>query len=95
LPYSSILSTLINIKIFKKKFNLIDLSNTFSKIETLANKISKSQRYAIVFEFYYKSILPPPFVIISYFFIIIAFFVRFFRIYFIKNVYFAKCFNSN
>ena len=82
---TNILLTLY-IKIFKTKFNLIHLSNTFSKIETLANKISKSQRYAIVFEFYYKSILPPPFVIVSYFFIIIAFFVRFFRIYFIKNV---------
>ena len=54
-------------------------SNTYQTIESQAYKISKSQRYSIVFEFYYKPILPPPLVIISYFLSILIFCVRSFR----------------
>jgi hypothetical protein len=74
--YLSVLIITIYIKYFIKKNHL---SNTYSKIETQVNKIAKSQRYAIVFEFYYKKIFPPPFALISYILVMISFIESIYR----------------
>ena len=46
-------------------------NNTYQLIESEANKIWKFDRYYLVFNFYSKPRLPPPFTILSYFVILI------------------------
>lgn len=52
------------------------LSNTYQTIESEANKIWKSDRYNLVFTYYYKPLLPPPFLIFSYILYAIQFIIR-------------------
>jgi len=42
------------------------LSNVYESIETDSKKIWKLQRYGLVFEYYNKPFLPPPFVLFSF-----------------------------
>ena len=41
-----------------------------------SNKIWKSQRYQLVFEYYHKPLLPPPFAIFSYILVFIRYLIR-------------------
>jgi hypothetical protein len=44
------------------------LSNTYSEVESEADKIWKLQRYTLVHEYFYRPFLPTPFTIVYYFY---------------------------
>ena len=51
-------------------------SNTYQLIESEANKIWKSDKYHLVYSFYYKPLLPAPLIIFSYMLSLIQFVIR-------------------
>ena len=57
------------------KFNFF-ISKTYSAIEQESDKIWKFDRYKLVFEYFHKPILPPPFVLFYYIILAIKFVIK-------------------
>ena len=70
----------------KDKTSKINFSKTYKSVEDNTDKIWKMQRYQVIYEYFHKPTLPPPFVLLTFLVYPLKWTVRIIKALCLKNL---------